>query len=263
MISYLTEGVMVLPPRLLREYGSQGRKAEMRRWTFWEWLAYACLLVGAMILAADTALKIAPDLAQKVPGWVGSPLWGFAPLALMLIATVILIASNSGLLAVFSPRRPIKLFLERDSGSNLYGVQTFPSISYIQISATASRHIEKCRAWITKVDYDVGGGLFALEHNERFPCGWSKPKGSDRFVQEIIPGEPPVRLTILVFNKDGIAHDLETPTNLFPKLQQIGVHRLEITLTGSYRDKTFSKIVSLLVDWRGPSEGAFVRLDLE
>ena len=52
----------------------------MRHWSFRDWVAYLCLLLGAMILAADTGLRVAPELAQHLP-LIGSPLWGFAPFA--------------------------------------------------------------------------------------------------------------------------------------------------------------------------------------
>ena len=49
----------------------------MRHWSFRDWVAYLCLLLGAMISAADTGLRVAPELAQHLP-LIGSPLWGFA-----------------------------------------------------------------------------------------------------------------------------------------------------------------------------------------
>jgi hypothetical protein len=67
----------------------------MRHWSFWEWLAYLCLLLGAMILAADTGIRVAPELAQRLPV-IGTPLWGFASLALVLMATLILVAREFG-----------------------------------------------------------------------------------------------------------------------------------------------------------------------
>ena len=71
-------------------------KGPMRHWTFWEWLAYACLLVGAVIIAADTGLRLAPDLAAKLPDLAHEPAWGFAPLSLMLLATAVLAARAFG-----------------------------------------------------------------------------------------------------------------------------------------------------------------------
>src|SRR4051812_30230418 len=63
----------------------------MRHWTFWEWLAYACLFLGAMILAADTGIRLAPELGTLLP-FIHGPLWGFAPLAFLLLATIIMLA---------------------------------------------------------------------------------------------------------------------------------------------------------------------------
>jgi hypothetical protein len=39
----------------------------MARWTFWEWVAYACLFIGAIIIAADTGFRVSPMLAEKLP----------------------------------------------------------------------------------------------------------------------------------------------------------------------------------------------------
>jgi hypothetical protein len=69
----------------------------MRHWTFWEWLAYACLFLGAMILAADTGIRLAPELGNLLP-FIHGPAWGFAPLAFLLLATVILLAREFDLL---------------------------------------------------------------------------------------------------------------------------------------------------------------------
>jgi hypothetical protein len=135
----------------------------MRGWSFWDRIAYLCLWVTAMILAADTAFKLAPDLAHKAPSWSKSPIWGFAPLILLVLATGAFVVGNTGFFSFIGPRRPIRLFLERDSSTDLLGIQTFPGINYVQPSVTTSRRIQKCSAWVTRVEYDVGGGNFALE----------------------------------------------------------------------------------------------------
>jgi hypothetical protein len=58
------------------------------------------------ILAADTGLKAAPKLMEHFT-FIESPIWGFAPLALLIIGSLILIAKNFGWLgrdaAISSP----------------------------------------------------------------------------------------------------------------------------------------------------------------
>ena len=66
----------------------------MRAWKFWDWIAYSCIFVGAAILAADTGVKVSPELAGHIPAFVGGSLWGFAPLILLVVATVILFVRN-------------------------------------------------------------------------------------------------------------------------------------------------------------------------
>ena len=68
----------------------------MSSWGFWEWVAYAMLLVAALILAADQGLKLAPDLMSKMTSIVSSPIWAFAPLGLILVATGILVGREFG-----------------------------------------------------------------------------------------------------------------------------------------------------------------------
>ena len=63
----------------------------MRHWSFWEWVAYAALFVAAMIVASDTGLRIAPDLAAHMPDFVRGDIWAFTPLGLVILATIILL----------------------------------------------------------------------------------------------------------------------------------------------------------------------------
>jgi hypothetical protein len=68
----------------------------MRHWTFWEWVAYIGLSIAAIIIAADQGVKLAPELLQRFSGMITSPFWAFAPLALIILATVILIGREIG-----------------------------------------------------------------------------------------------------------------------------------------------------------------------
>jgi hypothetical protein len=63
----------------------------MRHWAFWEWVAYGCLLVAALIMAAETGFKTEPDVMAHLPSFFESQLWGFSPAALVVFATLILI----------------------------------------------------------------------------------------------------------------------------------------------------------------------------
>jgi hypothetical protein len=68
----------------------------MADWTFWEWIAYTTMLVAAIVLAADQGIKLAPEMTNYVPAFISSPLWAFAPLALLMIGTAILIGQGFG-----------------------------------------------------------------------------------------------------------------------------------------------------------------------
>jgi hypothetical protein len=63
----------------------------MRRWSFWEWVAYCALFLSAIIAAADTGFRVAPDLAVHLPDFVGGAAWSFTPLGLSIIATIVLV----------------------------------------------------------------------------------------------------------------------------------------------------------------------------
>src|SRR5215469_12028315 len=62
----------------------------MSEWKFWDWIAYSGIFAAALILACDTALKGAPNVALKLPVWISSPYWSFAPLCLMFLSSAIL-----------------------------------------------------------------------------------------------------------------------------------------------------------------------------
>ena len=233
----------------------------MRGWTFWDRIAYLSLWVAAMILAADTALKLAPDLAHIVPSWFESPIFGFTPLALLILATGLFVVGNTGFFAFIGSRHPIELFLERDSSTNLLGIQIFPAVCYIQPSVVTTRSMEECSAWITRVEYDVGAGNFALEFGERFPLPWSKATGGNDFVVDLEPGHPPIRLNAAIFNnQNGLGLDRGTPTNLHPLLQRTGTHRLTIFVSELRADgKRINETFLLDIEWSGPTEGAVIQ----
>jgi hypothetical protein len=68
----------------------------MAEWGFWEWVAYSALFVAAIILATDQGIKMAPDLASTARGLLANSIWAFTPLALVLIATGILVGREMG-----------------------------------------------------------------------------------------------------------------------------------------------------------------------
>jgi hypothetical protein len=233
----------------------------VHHWTFWDRVAYLCLWVAAMILAADSALKIAPELAQHVPFWFTNPIVGFAPLALLIVATGCFAVANTGFFAFIGPRHPMRLFLERDSSTDLIGIQTFPNINYIQISVTTSRRVYRCRAWITRVDYDVGNRNFALEFGERFPLPWSKSGSQNDFEFDLEPNHPPIRLNAAIFDNDRLGLDRGTPTNLHSLFQRKGLHRLTIFVSAYRIDGTqINETCFLEILWSGPGTCASVQL---
>ena len=179
--------------------------------------------------------------------------------ALLCVAAVIWWPSRPSAL-----RRPAaRLFLERRlSHSDLNGIQTFPAISYIQISVTVAKSAVGCRAFLTKSEYEQSGN-YTIEHNERVPLRWSKHGGANDYVADIRASEPPVRINVLVFNRKEIGIEGGatggTPTNFYPLLQREGNHRLEVHVAGTSGNAEFHEICQLLVHWK-KDEGAWVKM---
>jgi hypothetical protein len=215
------------------------------------------------------------SLFQQQLGFNGKVLrceisWHYAPLSLLLHSSIFgnsirtyfydkgwHVLSRPAILRLDSP---LRLFLERDSQSEQFGIQTFPGVTYIQVAVHSSKRIEDCRAWITRVDFNPDRTVFSLEHNERLPRHWSKHSLGDNLVVEIDPAHPPIRFNVGIFNEHGFELDGGTPTNLLPLLQRVGVHRFEVGVSGIVNGNTTSTKALLSVHWRGAGNGAVVSL---
>jgi hypothetical protein len=70
----------------------------MEHWTFWEWVAYSGLWIASIILAIDGGLRLSPAVTDQVPRpiykTIKSPWFAFAPLALVTISTLVLLAGQ-------------------------------------------------------------------------------------------------------------------------------------------------------------------------
>lgn len=186
----------------------------------------------------------------------------YGPPAIFVALSIYLLLRNSGdgMGDLTWARSPISLSLERDTESDKIGIQTFPGVWFIQIAVSSMQHIKGCRAWITSSEYDTGGGLFAVELNERLACPWSRHTGGDRHVIDIFPHEPPIRLNVLVFDQNGIRHEESTPTNWLERLQRSGLHRLTISVSGQCNDRGVKKLAHLFVDWNSQEYTATIKM---
>jgi hypothetical protein len=70
----------------------------MSHWGYWDWIAYTALFIAAVILAADTGFKSAPRVMDRLPKLFRSGWWGFAPLVLVVVSTIILLGREYGYL---------------------------------------------------------------------------------------------------------------------------------------------------------------------
>lgn len=61
------------------------RGLDIKNWSLWDWIGGASLVLAALVLALNAALKDAPALASKLPDFLGSSLWAYMPLVLVLI----------------------------------------------------------------------------------------------------------------------------------------------------------------------------------
>src|SRR5271170_755890 len=58
-------------------------------WTWRDFLTFGPLIVGAVIMAMEAGLKGAPRLSARLPSWITSEKWFFAPLGLMISTGVL------------------------------------------------------------------------------------------------------------------------------------------------------------------------------
>lgn len=187
----------------------------------------------------------------------------------MLVDYGVTIALVVGGAAILWPTRPeffrrghLSVFLERDSASNQYGIQTFSGITYIQCSVTTDVSLTKCQVWSSRVDYSPDGlAPFAIEHGERYPLRWSKIGGNDPFIAELHSGEPPVRVNVAIFNGGCIQFETEikTPENLLNNFQRHGIHRVTLGFRALRGTNSISKTVPIFIRWDGV--GAIVSLE--
>jgi hypothetical protein len=127
----------------------------MAGWTYWEWVAYAIMLVGAIIIAADQGLKMAPDILRHVRGIISNPYWAFSPLVLILLATLILLGREFGYLgsksqpsATFDPDKKLELVYSKPFKNQTVFVDgynfmecTFDNVTFVY-KGTAPFHFE-------------------------------------------------------------------------------------------------------------------------
>ncbi|HEU4988645.1 MAG TPA: hypothetical protein VFT41_02535 [Gemmatimonadaceae bacterium] len=60
----------------------------LKRWGFWEWLAYGPMLIAAMVMALNTALAGAPNAAAILPAFLRASWWNYVPLALLILSGI-------------------------------------------------------------------------------------------------------------------------------------------------------------------------------
>jgi len=69
----------------------------MKNWTFWDWVGYAALALGAIFLAVDGGLRNSPEIQKMgLPPFFSGVLWAFLPLIFVIAGTLILLARGLG-----------------------------------------------------------------------------------------------------------------------------------------------------------------------
>jgi hypothetical protein len=74
----------------------------MPDWGFFEWLTYASIGIAAVILVLDQSIKGSSEMMTTFSKLLSSKFWNFAPLALIAISVVLLVAHQVGLIGVKS-----------------------------------------------------------------------------------------------------------------------------------------------------------------
>ena len=121
----------------------------MRHWTYWEWLAYVCLFVSAVIIAADTGIRVSSNLSASLPNFFHGPIWGFAPLILVLIATGILVIREYRTPVAVSRGNPTTLAVAIPKGLKWlsgYDILELADAALLEKRAVAKADLEQVRA---------------------------------------------------------------------------------------------------------------------
>jgi hypothetical protein len=79
----------------------------MSNWLYWQWVLYIALFVAAGILAVDQGVKVSSGFARRVQAVVANSYWAFTPLALVLLATIILTGRELGWIGGKAPLQVI------------------------------------------------------------------------------------------------------------------------------------------------------------
>ncbi len=139
----------------------------MRDWKPWDWIAYFSLVVATIILAAETGVRLSPHLLTHIPEFIDSMWWGFAPVASVVLATVILLARDLGYIGlrkvlVKAPIvRGMPLWLEqlvsKDEAHISWRLMMFP-----QVAANHQMHLDAVNPYIDLAIPFVNASVFSL-----------------------------------------------------------------------------------------------------
>jgi hypothetical protein len=72
----------------------------MKDWDIFAWIAYGAIAVSAVLLAVDQGIRNSPELLAKATWVIKGRFWGFFPAVSILLATVILIANQFGVVSL-------------------------------------------------------------------------------------------------------------------------------------------------------------------
>jgi hypothetical protein len=95
----------------------------MPGWGFWEWLAYICIFVAALMLAADTGMKSSDRFTAISTALRSSAWWNMAPLLMLCISAAVVLAYQVGVIAPLPSPAPI-VSSSPASSSDASGIRT-------------------------------------------------------------------------------------------------------------------------------------------
>jgi hypothetical protein len=68
----------------------------VRKWGFWDWVAYICIAIAAVMMAFDAAVKSSANLTSIFSFIVDNRLWQFTPAVAVVISAIIIAAERLG-----------------------------------------------------------------------------------------------------------------------------------------------------------------------
>lgn len=224
----------------------------MGTWGFWERLGCSSLWIGAILLALETGLSQAPSVRDKLPAFVGSRRWGFAPIVLIAISAVAF-AVGWGLLAgptIDVEAKPQLPWLQTPKERPTYKNWA------IRPSLRPSIPISNVRLTLLEIyKFKIGAWSSPLNSEVKTDVAWFSEQP---FGPQYIAAHTQMFMAPLVINMSGskLQYQLNTGRENVPEIlewaaQPLTLGRYKLSIEIDCDQNVCPMIFNLIVDWFG------------